>query len=88
MNRRVDDQLALLRAAVAACEARRDVLNTAELDPLAECKHITATVSELACALDVLEPGLGLRLVSALYVQVREVPMPADFRAQPAAAFH
>lgn len=72
MNRRTDDQLALLRNAVAGCEIRRAGLNTAPLDPLAECKHITATVSDLAVALDALEPGLGLRLITALYVQVHE----------------
>ena len=72
MNRRRDDELALLQHAVAACEARRRKLNTAPLDTLAEAKHITATVADLAATLDTIEPGLGVRLVTALYVQVHE----------------
>jgi hypothetical protein len=64
--------LALLRHAVANCERRRVGLNALPLDGLAEARHITDTVAELATALDTFEPGLGMRLVTALYVQVRE----------------
>jgi hypothetical protein len=78
-----------LRAVVLQCEQRRQALDARPLDPLAEAVHFADTVGHLAAAMDNASPGLGVRLITALYVQVRaqDVPPGGDYIAEtPAAA--
>jgi hypothetical protein len=80
-----------LRAAVAICEFQRHQLNARPLDPLAEAVHLAETIHRLADVLNGASPGLGMRLITALYVQVHAQPMPAgDYIAdtEAAAAVH
>jgi hypothetical protein len=68
----------MLRCVVADCESNRRALSAATLDPLAEAVHMAQTVELLTDALDHFEPGLGMRLHTALYVQVHALPTTGD----------
>ena len=71
--------LVALELAVSVCQADRARLSAMPLDALAEAVHIARSIGNLCTALDLMQPGLGMRLHTALYVQVHEVAMPADY---------